>query len=184
VLIIDGVMRSSTARSTNVLTRAGYGAMAGVLAAASMTIIRMAARRSGIIEKTVPQAVEEWLASRAGVGAGVPAALHHLTDQVLHFGYGAVLGSFYGLTVRGRTRTALARGAGYGIATWLFGSCFVMPLIQVKQAAWHKRASENVVDVISHLAYGVATALVAEELSVQSGRGPSSDSHRRSVKVG
>jgi hypothetical protein len=177
-------MGSSKARPIGILARAGYGAMAGVLAAASMTIIRMAARRRGIIEKTVPQTVEEWLASRAGVGAGAPPALHHLTDQVLHFGYGAFLGSFYGLSVRGRTRTTLVRGAGYGMATWLFGSCIVMPLIRVKQAAWHKRASENAVDLISHLAYGVATALVAEELSVQSGRGPSSDSHRRAIKVG
>ena len=87
----EGKMGSSKARPIGILARAGYGAMAGVLAAASMTI-RMAARRRGIIEKTVPQTVEEWLASRAGVGAGAPPALHHLTDQVLHFGYGASAG--------------------------------------------------------------------------------------------
>jgi putative membrane protein len=158
--------------------------MAGAVAAACMTIIRMAARRRGIIEKTVPQAVEEWLAARAGVGAGSHPIAHHLTDQILHFGYGAALGSCYGLTVRGRTRTTLARGAGYGLATWIFGSCFVMPLIRAKQAPWHKRASENAVDVIAHVAFGMATALVAEELSVQSNRGPSSDTYRRAIKVG
>lgn len=86
--------------------------------------------------------------------------------------------------MRGRTRTVLARGAGYGLATWLFGSWLVMPLIRVKQAAWRKRASENAVDLVAHLAYGVATALVAEELSVQSNRGPSSDTYRRAVNVG
>jgi uncharacterized membrane protein YjdF len=59
-----------------------------------------------------------------------------------------------------------------------------MPLIRAKQAPWHKRASENAVDVVAHVAFGMATALVAEELSVQSNRGPSSDAHRRATKVG
>ena len=177
-------MRTKSLRSSSVAARAGYGAMAGMVAAACMTVIRMAARRRGTIEKTVPQAVEEWLASRVGAGTNTHPAIHHLTDQAIHFGYGAVLGSFYGLTVRGRTRTALGRGAAYGMATWLFGSCLVMPLIRIKQAAWHKRAAENGVDLVAHLAYGIATALVAEELSVQSNRGPSSDTYRRTINVG
>jgi len=177
-------MRSSSARSASGLTRAAYGALAGVVAAACMTVIRAAARRRGIIEKTVPQAAEEWLSARTGLGAGSHPAAHHVTDQILHFGYGALLGSCYGLSVRGRSRTVLARGAGYGLATWLFGSWLVMPSIRIKQAPWRKHASENAVDVVAHVVYGVATALVAEELSVQSDRGPSSDTHRRSVKVG
>ena len=168
----------------NPVTRSGYGALAGMLAAACMTVIRTAARRRGIIEKTVPQAVEEWLSSRAGVGSGAHPALHHLADQVLHFGYGATLGSLYGLTVKGRTRTVLARGAGYGLATWLFGSCLLLPLMRAKQAPWKKRASENAVDLLAHLGFGLATALVAEELNTQTDRGPSSDTYRRSVKVG
>ena len=99
-------------------------------------------------------------------------------------GYGAVLGACYGLTARGRSRAVLARGGGFGLATWLFGSWLVMPLIRVKQAPWRKGASENAVDVIAHVAYGLATALVAEELGEQSNRGPSSDIYRRAVKVG
>jgi hypothetical protein len=166
------------------LTRAGYGALAGMLAAACMTVIRTAARRRGVIEKTVPQAVEEWLSARTGLGAGSHPAVHHLADQALHFGYGAALGSLYGLTVGGRTRTLLARGAGYGVATWLFGSWCVMPLMRAKQAAWKKRTSENAVDLAAHLAFGLATALVAEELNNQSDRGPSSDMQRRLSNVG
>jgi len=177
-------MRSSSTGSLGPLARAGYGALAGVVAAACMTVIRTAARRRGVIEKTVPQAVEEWLSARTGLGAGSHPGAHHLLDQILHFGYGAVLGACYGLTARGRSRAVLARGGGFGLATWLFGSWLVMPLIRVKQAPWRKGASENAVDVIAHVAYGLATALVAEELGEQSNRGPSSDIYRRAVKVG
>jgi putative membrane protein len=168
----------------NRITRFGYGAVAGMLAAACMTVIRTTARRRGIIEKTVPQAVEEWLSARTGLGSDSHPAVHHVADQVLHFGYGAALGSLYGLTVRGRTRTVLARGAGYGLATWLFGSWLVMPLMRAKQAAWKKRPSENAVDLLAHVTFGLATALVAEELNAQTDRGPSSDFHRRLVKIG
>ena len=35
-----------------------YGALAGALGAACMTVLRMAARRRGVIEKTVAQAAE------------------------------------------------------------------------------------------------------------------------------
>lgn len=177
-------MPISRGRTESVLVDAVYGAMAGAVAAACMTVIRTTARRWGIIEKAVPQAVEEWLTERTGIATRSHPVVHHLADQFLHFGYGAALGSLYGLAVRRRTRTVLARGASYGLATWLFGSWLVMPLIRAKQTPWRKRASENTVDVIAHLAYGVATALVAEELSVQSDRGPSSDLHRKNARVG
>ena len=158
--------------------------MAGATAAACMTVIRMAARRRGLIEKTVPQAVEETLAARMGKGARSHPAIHHLTDQLLHFGYGAALGSCYGLTVRGRTRSLAARGTAYGVLTWALGSCIVLPLIRAKQAAWQKRTAENTVDLIAHLVFGLATALIAEELAAQSSRGPSSDTTRRLTQVG
>lgn len=177
-------MTVSRDRTDSLLVGAAYGAMAGAIAAACMTVIRTSARRWGIIEKTVPQAVEEWLTERAGIGGRSHPLVHHLADQILHFGYGAALGACYGLAVRRRTRTVLARGAAYGVATWLFGSWLVMPLIRAKQSPWRKRASENAVDVVAHIAYGMATALVAEELSSQSDRGPSSDLRRQITKVG
>jgi len=53
-----------------------------------------------------------------------------------------------------------------------------------KQAAWRKRVSENAVDLLAHLTFGAATALLADELAAQPNRGPSSDLTRRLTRVG
>jgi hypothetical protein len=161
-----------------------HGALAGGLAAACMTVIRMTARRRGVIEKTVPQAAEEWLAHRAGIGRSAHPVVHHLADQALHLGYGATLGAAYALATRGRSRHVAARGLAFGVGTWFGGSWLLLPLLRAKQAAWRKRASENLVDLVAHLVFGAATAIVAEELAAQPNRGPSSDWTRRLTRVG
>jgi hypothetical protein len=161
-----------------------YGALSGSLAAACMTVIRMTARRRGVIEKTVPQAAEEWLSHRTGIGRDAHPVLHHLADQALHLGYGAALGVGYVVTTRARSRHAIARGLGYGVAAWFAGSWLLLPLLRAKQAAWRKRPAENAVDLLAHLVFGAATAIVSDQLSTQSDRGPSSDSNRRATRVG
>ena len=160
------------------------GALAGSLAAACMTVIRMAARRRGVIEKTVPQAAEEWLSQRSGMGRNAHPIVHHLTAHAMHIGYGATLGAAYAAMTRGRSPNLTARGLAYGVGVWLFGSWLLLPLLRAKQAPWRKRASENLVDLAAHLVFGAATALVSEELAAQSDRGPSSDRSRHSTRVG
>ena len=169
---------------SKLIVRLVYGALSGSIAAACMTVIRSAARRGGVIEKTVPQAVEETLAHRAGLGRKAHQVVHHLVDQAMHTGYGATLGVGYALMTGGRSRGFAARGLGYGVATWAFGSLLLLPLLRAKQAAWNKRPSENAVDLVAHLVFGAATALIAEELSSQPDRGPSSDWRRRATRVG
>jgi putative membrane protein len=164
--------------------RAIYGGLAGALGAACMTVIRMTARRRGVIEKTVPQAAEEWLAVRSGLSATRHPAPHHLLDQLMHAGYGAALGAAYGLTVGGRTPHAAARGVGFGLATWLLGSWIVMPLLGAKGTPARRPASENAIDLLAHLAFGLATSVVAEELGQQGNHRPSTDAVRRFSRVG
>jgi hypothetical protein len=169
---------------SKLIVRLVYGALSGSVAAACMTVIRAAARRRGLIEKTVPQVVEESLAHRAGLGRDAHPVLHHVVDQAMHTGYGAALGVGYALVTRGRARSLTARGVGYGVATWLFGSWLLLPLVRAKQAPWKKRGAENAVDLLAHLVFGAATALISEELSSQPDRGPSSDWRRRVTRVG
>lgn len=174
---------AATAMSRS-LVRIIYGAISGSLAAACMTVIRMAARRRGMIEKTVPQAAEEWLSRRSGLGQEAHPVLHHLADQVLHIGYGAALGAGYAIAARERARRPIARGLAFGVATWFAGSWLLMPLLRAKQAPGRKRRSENAVDLLAHLVFGAATAIVSEQLSAQPDRGPSSDSRRGATRVG
>jgi hypothetical protein len=166
------------------LARIIYGALSGALSAACMTVIRMGARRRGIIEKTVPQAAEEWLADRSGWGRNAHPVLHHLTDQAMHVLYGATLGVGYAIAARGRSRRVAAPGVAYGLGAWLVGSWLLLPALRAKQAPWRKRPSENAIDLFAHLVFGVATALVSAELAAQPDRGPSSDWSRRATRVG
>lgn len=175
--------RTAPGLSRTIGERLLYGALAGAMGAACMTVIRSAARRRGVIEKTVPQAAEEWLAARAASRGGPPAA-HHVADTVLHLGYGATLGACFGALVGGRSGSLVKRGAGFGIATWLFGSWILLPLLGVQGAAWRKRAGENAVDLLAHLTYGLASALIDEELHAQPDRGPSSATSLRRARVG
>jgi hypothetical protein len=161
---------------SKLLVRIIYGAMSGSLAAACMTVIRTAARRRGLIEKTVPQAAEEWLAHRTGLGRGAHPVVHHLADQAMHLIYGAVLGAGYAVATRARDRQTLAHGLGYGVAAWLAGSWLLLPALGAKPAPGPGRRSQSAVDLLAHLA--------TEQLSMQSDRGPSSDGERHNARVG
>ncbi len=161
-----------------------YGAIGGVMGAACMTLIRMAARRQGIIQKTVPQAVEEWMAYKTGRGVARHPVLHHVADQLLHLAYGAAMAVPYGLTVRRRSPTMAMRGLGLGMTTWLVGSWLLLPALGVKRPPWRAKLQQSAVDLLAHLAYGTATALLTEELHEQPDRGPSSNARRRHSRIG
>jgi len=160
-----------------------YGTLSGAIGAACMTVIRLAARRRGLIDKTVSQTAEEWLAVRMKLPAPHDRTLHHLFDQLLHTGYGASLGVLYSWA-RDRRRPAVHAGALFGLATWLGGSWLLMPMLRAKRPPWRKGVAENVIDLLAHLTYGVAVDLVAGEMKTQRNHLPSSDLHRWLARVG
>jgi uncharacterized membrane protein YagU involved in acid resistance len=161
-----------------------YGAMAGAIGAACMTPLRLTARRLGLVEKMTPQAIEESLAARLGLGHRASAEAHHVMDQLLHLGFGAVLGIAYALTHRRRRRSVASRGALFGLFAWGAGAGVVVPLLRAARPPWRARASENLVNAAAHLVFGLTTALVADELSSQRSHGPSPDAHRFWHRVG
>ncbi|HVT06770.1 MAG TPA: DUF6789 family protein [Polyangia bacterium] len=160
-----------------------YGALGGVVGAACMTAVRMAARRRGMIDKTVSQTAEEWLTAHVDVPVPREPALHHALDQALHFGYGAALGLAYAL-VAPRRPDGGGRGLAFGVATWFLGSWAMMPALGAKRPPWRKSLAENAVDVAAHGLYGVVTALVAGEMQRQPDHGPTSDAHRYFTRSG
>jgi hypothetical protein len=164
--------------------RAGHGAVAGAMGAACMTALRMAAHRVGLIEKQVPQVVEEWLVQRSGHAPPGGPAGHQAANQLLHLGYGATWAAAFALTSRGRTRAPLLRGALFGAAQWALGFFVLMPALGVTRPAWRQRTRENAVNLASHVLYGAVTALVSEEMLAQRERTPRSEWARRLALVG
>lgn len=169
--------------------KAIYGALGGVIGAACMTVLRTVAQRRGLIDKSVPQAVEEWLASRSRRSWSPSPAVHHVVDQLLHLGYGGALGAAYGVIAgdrrrHGRRHSTVGRGGALGVATWLFGSWLVLPLLDVKRAPWRASLPESAIDLAAHLVFGQATALLADELARQTDHLPSPDALRLWSRVG
>jgi uncharacterized membrane protein YagU involved in acid resistance len=150
-----------------------------------MTPLRIAARRAGLIEKTVPQVIEEAIADRLGLGYDAGPEKHHLIDQLLHVLYGAKLGALYRLAARrARRGRVLGMGALLGTATWIFGGAVVIPLLRAARPLWRARPREELVNLAAHLVFGIATALVADELPKQPHHRPTPDRHRRLIDVG
>lgn len=149
-----------------------HGAIAGGLAAACMTVLRMAAHRRGWIRQMVPQSVEVWVLDEKLGLPRRPAALDHLADQVLHLGYGAATGALYAAALGRRRRSLAGRGVGLGLPLWAFGNLVLLPALGIAKPAWRARPSETAVNLAAHLLYGLATALVTDELESQKRRQP------------
>jgi len=101
-----------------------------------MSVLRLELHRAGLIDKMVPQAVEEWIPDRLSIDPPGGTAGHHVADQLLHLAYGAGLGALGGPMVSGReTRGGLWRGAAFGMASWAFGMLVLVPALRVARPA-------------------------------------------------
>lgn len=161
------------------------GALAGVVAAACMTPLRMLARRARLVRKTVPQAVEESLAYRLTKRAPVvPPELHAAADLALHLGYGASLGALYGLVPRSKEPALLTRGALLGLSTWALGAAVLLPLLGAARPLWRARGSEIAVNGSAHLIFGLVTAMLVDQLGRERTRRPAPDFIRRHLDIG
>jgi hypothetical protein len=161
-----------------------HGAIAGGLAAACMTVMRMAAHRAGWIRQMVPQSVAVWALDEKLDLPRRPAALDHLADQVLHVGYGAAAGALYAAAAGRGRRSIAGRGVGLGLPLWAFGNLLLLPALGIAKPAWRSRASETAVNIGAHLLYGVATALVTDEFERQKVRQPRSYPRSRNARLG
>jgi hypothetical protein len=167
-------------RTSNVI----HGALAGALAAATMTVFRMAAHRAGWIQAMVPQAVEVWAKQSVGLTRPRHAATHHVADQLLHLGYGAACGGLYAL-VNPRPRTATAaRGLELGTSLWAFSSLVLFPALKIARPLWRATPREEIVNLTAHALYGTVTLYLLEELERQRRTQPRTNLSMRLGRVG
>ena len=166
---------------------AAHGAIAGVIGASSMTVLRMFAHRAGWVQQMVPQAVEAW-ASRAAVRHGAPAprglATRHVADQLLHFGYGATWGALFGVLHARAAANGPGSAVGFGLIQWAFGSMLLFPALNIGKPPWRSGSRENFVNVTAHLAYAALTSFLVEELRRQETDQPRTYEGSRHARLG
>jgi hypothetical protein len=162
-----------------------YGGVGALYGGGAMSLIRLGLRRAGLIDKMVPQAVSEWASRKLGVEPPGIRAGHPIADQLVHLTYSAAWGAVAAPVLFGtRRRRSLAIGGLFGLGLWALGPMILFPLFKIARPAWKSTPTENLTDIGTHVIYGVAVQLVAEEAVRQRRRGPSSDVLRHLVRVG
>ena len=142
---------------------------AGLLAAGVMSAVRLVAHRAGLIERMIPQVVEERAAgearrARSAGGDHTPGddrspgdAAQQLLAEALHHGIGLASGAVLGaLAARPRTMTSV----GYGLAIWGVPALGVLRLPRVRRAG-------AAVDAVAHAVFGAVLAFAMRELAAQ-----------------
>jgi hypothetical protein len=133
------------------------GMTAGFIAAGVMSAARLLAHRVGLIDRMVPQVLQERLAGEAGVDPGVDAA-HQLAAEVIHHAVGLTAGGVLGAAT---SRPALATGVRYGLAIWLVDAVGLLPALRVQ------RVGGRGVDAVAHAIFGAVLAFGMRELAAQ-----------------
>jgi hypothetical protein len=154
------------------------GAMAGLVGTAAMSAAMAAARAAGTMAGEPPP---RKVARRAEEAVGVREALSRPAFEASwiaqHVAYGTAAGAAYALA---RRKVDLGgpvlSGALYGVALWAFGYAGWLPLVGLHPPPSREPRRRVGTEIVTHLVYGVTTALVHEAagpLSRRDGSGTS-----------
>ena len=129
---------------------------AGLVAAGVMSAVRLIAHRAGLIDRMVPQVLQERAAGAAGID--VPGSAHQLAAEALHHGVSLAAGAALGAL----TATPSVRiGVVYGLAIWVVDALGLLPALRVQ------RVGGRGVDAVAHGIFGAALAFAMRELASQ-----------------
>jgi hypothetical protein len=148
------------------LEGAVHGALAGVMGASCMSVMRMGARRQGLLDKAAPQAVEAWLMKRLHTEPPGGVAGHQALSELFHLGYGLLWGAGWGFAL-GRRRPGARWGALFGLAQWAVGFLGYLPALRITERAHKVRPETHAVNILSHLVWGAVVAFAGRELERQ-----------------
>jgi putative membrane protein len=81
-------------------------------------------------------------------------------SQFVHYGFGAVMGAFYGAAAAVSPAVAVGAGSGFGAAVWLGAHAIVVPALGLAPSPLRQPPGKEARELILHLAYGVTVALV------------------------
>jgi hypothetical protein len=149
---------------------------AGLVAAGVMSALRLGAHRAGLIDRAVPQVLQERAAGALGVTPPGGSAGHQLAAEIAHHAVsmagGAVLGGLSG------RRPPLLGGLALGIALLALDDLVLMPALGVR------RIGGRAVDAVAHVVYGGVVAYAARELAAQARLTASPPRRPRIYRVG
>jgi hypothetical protein len=142
------------------LTRNGLlaGMTAGLIAAGVMSAVRLLAHRAGLIDRMIPQVVQERVAGEAGLDSPGGTAGHQLAAEVIHHAASLGAGGLLGVAT---AKPGTATGVVYGLAIWVVDAVGLLPALRVQ------RVGGLGVDAAAHAVFGATLAFAMRELAAQ-----------------
>jgi hypothetical protein len=134
------------------------GTTAGLIAAGVMSAARVLAHRAGLIDRMVPQVLQERAAGAAGIDLPGGEAGHQLAAEVIHHAVSFAAGGLLGAAT---ARPSVATGVAYGLAIWAVDGLGVLPALRVQ------RVGGRTVDAVAHAIFGATLAVAMRELAAQ-----------------
>lgn len=134
------------------------GMTAGLVAAGVMSAVRLIAHRAGLIDRMVPQVLQERAAGAAGVDLPGGTAGHQVAAETIHHVVSLAAGAALGAV---STKPGLATGVIYGLVIWVIDAFGLLPALRVE------RVGGRAVDMVAHGVFGATLALTMRELAAQ-----------------
>ncbi|HEY3921491.1 MAG TPA: hypothetical protein VGL76_05195 [Gaiellaceae bacterium] len=150
------------------------GIAAGIVGTAAMTAVQLSAARlrGQPLQTPVPK---RWadapapaqVVKKAASAIGEPRLVTRedapRVTNVVHWGYGTLLGVLYALAARALRPGAFSGGVGFGAGVWSASYAELVPL-GIYKPPWRYPAPELALDLGYHLVYGLAVAEAYERL--------------------
>jgi len=136
------------------LARASRGALSGLAATATMSLLLLAAKRVGLLGEPPPRRLTRRILSPLGPWAPRGRALDSAAT-LAHFAFGASMGILFGL-VPGRP--SQPRGLLFGLGVWAVSYAGVLPQLGLMPPARRDRPGRPASMILAHLVYGATLA--------------------------
>ncbi len=85
-------------------------------------------------------------------------------SNVVHYGYGMMVGGLYGVTRETTKVGDIPGGLGWGTGLWLFGSELAIPMLGLSAGPTTQSAASHVYGLGAHFVYGLATSFTTDLL--------------------
>jgi putative membrane protein len=93
---------------------------------------------------------------------------HHLDEGhrtgltlLAHFGYGAAVGTLFGLVAPRRPSRAIPAGVGYGLLVWAGSYLGILPTMNLHRSARREPHERNLLMIAAHVVWGAAIGALA-----------------------
>lgn len=98
--------------------------------------------------------------SRALTGRDIPDEKKPVSGQVVHYGFGTLMGGLYGTAAELDRRATAGFGTGFGAALFTSADEAALPALGLSPPPHRVPASTHAYGLMSHLVYGVTAELV------------------------